>query len=433
MIKGNKITGAGECQCISHSPDSKDPLWNRPYILLSVSNFFSWLSYNMITPVMTSYMEVLGAGVTVCGIVGGLFAFTSLLSRPFSGIISDRFNRKWLVAVFTGLMAISLLLYSLIPSIPVILIFRGLHGVAFGISSTASLVLVSECVSEYRMGEAISYYGVMSVASMAVGPSLGIMISGRWGYQVCLLAGTVIQAAAAGATFFVLYEKPKAQMEKRHSPTQSEGRSRTVPGLCHEKNKRPKFKDWMSQAVAPRILDLSCINASFTMMSGVVSTFMVVYAQQKGIQGVSWHFTVNAIVLVLSRIVLAKKMNVWTLRENLFPAFAGGILAMICIGWAQGLVMFLIAGALKAIGQGMSQPALQTEAFRTMPYEKRGVASSTMYIGGDLGQAVGPVIGGILAPYTGYSAMFVICGLPMVAAMIGFIFSKRNRRRISFK
>ena len=75
-----------------------------------------------------------------------------------------------------------------------------------------------------------------------------------------------------------------------------------------------------------------------------------------------------------------------------FSSVYHGILALILIGRAEGLIILLVAGVLKAIAQGMSQPALQTEAFRSMPYEKRGIASSTMYIGGDLGQAVGPVI-----------------------------------------
>ena len=57
------------------------------------------------------------------------------------------------------------------------------------------------------------------------------------------------------------------------------------------------------------------------MMNGVVSTFLVVYAAQKAIEGVSWHFTVNAVIVILSRVFLAKKMNLWTLRQNLFPAF----------------------------------------------------------------------------------------------------------------
>ena len=63
---------------------TEDRLWTKAYILISLANFFSWLSYNMVTPVMTSYMETLGASVSICGIVGGLFAGTSLFSRPFS-------------------------------------------------------------------------------------------------------------------------------------------------------------------------------------------------------------------------------------------------------------------------------------------------------------------------------------------------------------
>ena len=58
--------------------------------------------------------------------------------------------------------------------------------------------------------------------------------------------------------------------------------------------------------------------------------------------------------------------------------------------WSYGIL--ILAGCTKAIAQGMSQPALQTEALRSVPSEKRGLASSTMYIGGDLGQAVGPIL-----------------------------------------
>ena len=92
----------------------QNSLWNPAYLLLAISNFFSWLSYNMVAPVITGYLQNLGASVFVCGIAGGLFAFTSCLSRPFSGMMSDRMNRKMLMSGFTMLMAVSLLLYSLV-------------------------------------------------------------------------------------------------------------------------------------------------------------------------------------------------------------------------------------------------------------------------------------------------------------------------------
>ena len=387
---------------------TEDRLWTKAYILISLANFFSWLSYNMVTPVMTSYMETLGASVSICGIVGGLFAGTSLFSRPFSGIMADIFNRKWLMAIFSAVMTLSLFIYAIVPNIPLIIIFRGLHGVAFGISSTASLVLVSECTSETRMGEAISYYGVMSVASMAIGPSLGIKISEYLGYNACMLIGAVILAIATVATFLFPYVRP---ITKKDTAAEFAGN-------------RKKEKH---QVVDFKLMDLSLINASFTMMNGVVSTFLVAFAATRMINNVSLHFTINAIVLIVSRVVLAKKMNRWSLRQNLMPAFISAIIALVMIGCSYSLIWFVIAAVFKAVGQGMSQPALQTEALKSVPREKRGIASSTMYIDGDIGQTVGPMLGGVVADITGYGSMFILSAIPIAAAFVYFIFSKRNK------
>lgn len=414
----------------------QERLWNPAYLLLAVSNFFSWLSYNMVAPVITGYLQTLGASVFVCGIAGGLFAFTSCLSRPFSGMMSDRMNRKMLMCGFTMLMAVSLLLYSLVPSIFVILFFRGIHGIAFGISSTASLVLVSESVPEARLGEAVSYYGVMSVASMAVGPGIGIWLSEMLGYQYCLLISTVVLFVAGIATVLFPYEYTQKEPSHSHPcgtgglrPAMYDQRaSRTaVP----DRGKREKRRLSLRQFVEPKLIGLAGVNAAFTMMNGVVSAFLVVFAAQQGIAGVSWHFTLNAAVLVISRIVLAQYMNRWSLKQNLYPAFMCGIFALLLIGRADTLTMLLIAAVVKAFAQGMSQPAIQTEGLRMVKPERRGVASGTIYIGGDLGQAVGPMLGGAAAQRVGYGMMYWICAVPLAAAWVYFFMREKragNRR-----
>ena len=393
------------------SRSQKSGLWTKPYILLSVTNFFAWLSYNMITPVLTGYMGTLGASVSICGITGGLFAFTSLFSRPVSGVLADTKNRKHLMAGFTILMTLSLLIYSIIPSVPVILVFRGLHGVAFGISSTASLVLVSESAPEDRMGEAISYYGLMSVASMAIGPSLGIWISGQAGYRMCMLVGTFMLAIASAAAVVFPYTQPKSDEERL--------------GISEKSSVERSFH--MPPIAEKSLIGLSGINASFTMMNGVVSTFLVVFAAERGIGNVHMHFTVNAIVLLVTRIALAKKLNEWTLGQNLYPAFVCGVATLLMIGNAWSFPVLLLAGCTKAIAQGMSQPALQTEALKSVPPEKRGLASSTMYIGGDLGQAVGPILGGMVAERTGYGTMYILCAIPIAIAWVYFALRESKR------
>lgn len=404
------------------STSQKSGLWTKPYILLSVTNFFAWLSYNMIAPVLTGYMGTLGASVSICGITGGLFAFTSLFSRPVSGVLADTKNRKHLMAGFTILMTLSLLIYSVIPSVPVILLFRGLHGVAFGISSTASLVLVSESAPEDRMGEAISYYGLMSVASMAIGPSLGIWLSEQAGYRVCMLVGTLMLAIASGAAVLFPYTRPESAAEKNvGNADTSRGSSKGTAG-------KKGFK--MPPIAEKSLIGLSGINASFTMMNGVVSTFLVVFAAERGIENVQVHFTVNAIVLLVTRVALAKKLNEWTLGQNLYPAFVCGVTTLLMIGNARSFAILVLAGCTKAIAQGMSQPALQTEALKSVPAEKRGLASSTMYIGGDLGQAVGPILGGVVAQQAGYGNMYMLSAIPIAVAWVYFVLRERKRKKV---
>lgn len=404
------------------STSQKTGLWTKPYILLSVTNFFAWLSYNMITPVLTGYMGTLGASVSICGITGGLFAFTSLFSRPVSGVLADTKNRKHLMAGFTILMTLSLLIYSVIPSVPVILLFRGLHGVAFGISSTASLVLVSESAPEERMGEAISYYGLMSVASMAIGPSLGIWISGQAGYRVCMLIGTLMLAIASGAAVLFPYTRTENEAEKTAGNPGASSHSLKGTETGEKGFKIPRIAE-------KSLIGLSGINASFTMMNGVVSTFLVVFAVERGIGNVHMHFTINAVVLLVTRIALAKKLNEWTLGRNLYPAFVCGVATLLMIGNAKTFAVLAIAGCTKAIAQGMSQPALQTEALKSVPPEKRGLASSTMYIGGDLGQAVGPILGGMVAEQAGYGTMYILSAIPIAVAWVYFVLRERKLKR----
>ena len=394
--------------------NSENVLWNRAYLFLAVASFFAWLSYNMVTPVLTGYLKTLGASLEVCGFVGGLFAGASLLTRPFSGVFADRFNRKNLNFIFTLVMTVSLLIYALIPNMSVIEIFRTLHGVAFGFSSTASLVLVSEVVSPSRMGEAISYYSVMSVASMTVGPSLGVWISSRMGYRAVFLAGVVFLAAASVLCALVPYQRPV-----RHAVRETAGRNAGTK------------RSIISRVIVPEILDLSAENASFTFMNGVVAAFVLEFANEEGIPGISIYFIVNALALVIFRIFLSKRLNTWTLRRVMLISYVTAVLSLVLLFAARTLPVMIAAAILKAVGQGMSMPALQSEAFRSVSDDRRGLASGTIYIGGDAGQALGPLAGGVLAAALGMRRMFLLSALPMCVTFIWFMMSDRSGRKKS--
>jgi MFS family permease len=72
----------------------------------------------------------------------------------------DILDKRNICLLSTLLMGVSFAGYAIAPNIVVMLFFRILHGMAFGINGTAILVLISEVLPEKRLGEGIGYFGL---------------------------------------------------------------------------------------------------------------------------------------------------------------------------------------------------------------------------------------------------------------------------------
>ena len=78
------------------------------------------------------------------------------------------------------------------------------------------------------------------------------------------------------------------------------------------------------------------------------------------------------------------------------------------------------------MGQGAAQPSLQAGCINEVGADKSGVATSTYYLGGDICQGIGPMLGGfvvqIFVGTAGYTAIFDVCGVLLLAAFVFFVF-----------
>src|SRR5699024_8574862 len=95
-------------------------------------------------------------------------------------------------------------------------------------------------------------------------------------------------------------------------------------------------------------------------------------------------------------------------------------LSMTLIGFAPALGLLLVASVLKSIGQGGGQISLQAECIKRVDAGRVGVATSTFYIGADLGQGIGPMIGGAISSTFNYTILFLFCAALMIVAMLFF-------------
>lgn len=384
-------------------------LFSLTYILLTCINLLTALGYSMIATIISPYAVTLGAGLTLAGTLSGIFSLAALVIRPFSGMALDILDKRNICLLSTLLMGVSFAGYAIAPNIAVMLFFRILHGMAFGINGTAILVLISEALPEKRLGEGIGYFGLGQIIAQILGPNAGIAIKGRFGYQSLffLIAGLTLLSVG----LLLLIKRGNSGTEKAF------------------KEKRPFSR---KNILAKECLVYALVGGLFSLGNGVTTSFLVLVGEERNISGIGIFFTVNAVVLLVMRLLMGRVIDRMGLGIIVNISLALTAVSMFFLGISQGLLLFLAAGVLKAAGQGGGQISLQSACIRRVEPARVGIATSTYFIGADIGQGLGPVLGGRISEAFSYRGMYLGTAILMLSGILVFnLYQGKNRRRVS--
>jgi MFS family permease len=162
------------------------------------------------------------------------------------------------------------------------------------------------------------------------------------------------------------------------------------------------------------------------------NVYIVEYAKELNIQGISAFFTVLAVVLMIIRPFSGWITDRLGLAKVLPPALILFAASFIMIGTGRTIGQQLF-GSYRCIGFGSFQPALYSMCILSETPLKRSVASNTLYIGIDLGLFIGPLFGSVVYEMYSYSTMFKTGAFIAILAMIVFIMllpAYYKRRRV---
>ncbi|MBW3090036.1 MFS transporter [Bifidobacterium miconisargentati] len=95
------------------------------------------------------------------------------------------------------------------------------------------------------------------------------------------------------------------------------------------------------------------------------------------------------------------------------------------ISYSSDLRILLLAALVGAFGYGAAGPVVRSIAMSVVPEERRGAASSTLFVASDLGQLAGPVVGGLIVSRFGFAVMFRIAPVWVLLAMLVLISTNR--------
>ena len=363
------------------------PLWTKEFILITISNLFLTFSFQMLIPTLPVYVSERGGDELAVGMVISVFTISALLTRPFAGKALDSVGRR--KVLFIGLLSFILctLGYYWMTTVFLILSLRFLHGIGWGISTTAYGTIVSDLTPQQRRGEGLGYYGLAANFAMALAPLVGIWAMNELGFGQVFLISVIIGTVGLVLSQFIHY--PESQPKPQ---------TNTVIA----KSKEPFYKG----LVEGKVLFPSLLVMIIAVTYGGIVSFITLFGQETGLANVGWFFLAYAGVLMITRPFAGKlfdrKGHAWVL----LPGIVIMALGLMTLSFADSISILVVSALLYGAGFGAVQPSLQAWAINLVSANRRGAANGTFFSAFDLGIGLGAMILGMVANVSSYAIMY---------------------------
>jgi len=366
-------------------------IWNPAFVKISIVSMLVQSCFFMMNTLSPVYADSLGAPATIVGLVSGLFALTALVFRVVSGPAIDTFNRKYVLIGSMFVLVTSFVANIVSRTIPMLVFSRLLTGVGMSFMTASSFTMAADSLPNDRMGTGIGYFSLGTALGGAIAPTIGLKLVETVGYTptFVILAAVMLLAISCAMT-----------MKTSFTPVKP-------------------FTITLSSIIAKETLVPAVIFLLLAMTSHSLNAFLVLFSQQQGVtSNIGYFFTVSAISMLFTKLMIGKLADRYGVVKAVAPALLCFAAAFLLISYSRTLPMFLLAAFLTSFGFGGCHPALFALCMKSVPEERRGAASSTTFIGIDLGSLVGPVIAGVLAEGLGYANMWRSMMIPIFVAML---------------
>lgn len=166
-------------------PRSRSTRW--ALASLSLSTLLSSLGTSIANVGLPTLAQVFNASFQQVQwiVLAYLLAITTLIVSV--GRLGDLFGRRRLLLSGIGVFTLASTLCGLAPSLEGLIAARALQGLGAAIMMALTLAFVSETVNKEKTGSAMGLLGTMSAIGTALGPSLGGLLIGGFGWQAMFL------------------------------------------------------------------------------------------------------------------------------------------------------------------------------------------------------------------------------------------------------
>jgi predicted MFS family arabinose efflux permease len=381
-------------------------LFTPRFFLMCGFSFTVFLSAFQLLPVAPYRILALGGTAAVAGLFLGFLTYSSAASAPLTGGLSDRLGpRRILVVASLAISAFSLI-YAILPSYPLMLVFVVVHGMFWSGLLSASATCVASLVPPARRAEGIGYWGMSTVLAVSVAPTIGLWVYSHGGWTAMCIEAAALNLLMAVIAWALPPDAPAAPV----------ARGRSLRSLL----------EW-------RVLALSFTLFLYAFGFGGITSFVALYTDHNGVTPRALYFTLFCVTTIVTRPFIGRFAD----RAGYLRVFLPCVVlivsafAVLAIGGSRPLLV--TSALLFGIGFGSAYPAFLGHVLQFVDESRRGATFGSIIGAFDTGIGTGSIAMGWIIERFGYRPAWTTAAVLAALAIPFFVVMERRVLRPALK
>jgi MFS family permease len=379
---------------------STDRLFTPHFFVMCGFSFTVFLSAFQLLPTAPFHIVDLGGSTFASGLFLGFLTYASAFSAPLTGALADRFGQRHILITTSLALAAFSMGYAVLTSYRLMLALAIVHGIFWSGLLSASAAYMTNLLPERRRAEGIGYWGLSTVAAIAVAPTVGFWIYHRGWLWLCIV-GAVLNLVMAGIAFNLRHEQPRA---------------------VHVRAKRRSLLEW-------RVLIISFSLFLYSFGYGGITSFTAMYADANRVTPKSIYLTALAIVILLTRPMAGRLGDRFGYKRVFIPCLVLISVGMGCLALGGSRGWMITSAILFGSGFGTAYPVYVGYVMQGVGPERRGAAFGAILAAFDTGIGTGSTTMGWLIQQFGFATAFGLAAALSALALPYFLAVDRVFRR----
>jgi len=368
-----------------------DRLFTPRFFVMCGFSFTVFVSAFQLLPTAPFHIVDLGGSTFASGLFLGFLTYASAFSAPLTGAIADRLGQRRILITSSIALSIFSIAYAVITDYRLLLGLVIVHGVFWSGLLAASAAYMTNMLPERRRAEGIAYWGLSTVAAIAMAPTIGFWIYRHGWAWLC------VEAAALNLLMCLI-----ALVLKEHDPH--------PPHHADPKG----LLEW-------RVLLLSGTLFLYSYAYGGITSFAAMYADANGVRPKGLYLTTLALVILVTRPMAGRLGDRLGYRRVFLPCLLLISLGLALLAAGGTRASMIVSAVIFGVGFGTAYPVYVGYVMRDVSAARRGAAFGAILAAFDTGIGTGSTSMGWVIQRHGFQVAFGVAAAISALALPYFL------------